>query len=212
MSSTLICGCPPAAAITAIPTEECLLKIRQVQGFGVQRTRNAGVLNEIDISTDNPNLLATWTALKAAADSTKVQFSPFVAEPTSEAGEARTYGGGNQTLNGLELTLGRAATPFSCKLLDTYQNVVKALKSYECEAALSVFLLTELGAIVGLVDDHDTPTKFRGIPIQSFFVSDLTLGGYEAPEQNMVSWSFLANWSDYLYQVAPADFDALTQL
>lgn len=211
---SLICVCPPSAAPGTIEQQDCLFKIRQVQKFGVQRTYNGATLNTIDISTNNPNLLATWTALKGAVDSTKVQFSPFIQEPTSEAGEARVYGGGNTTLDGAEIPLGASATPFSAYFLDMPPKVIKSIKVYNCEAALSVFLINEFGAIIGIVDDLDTPTTFRGIPLQpsTFFVGDLSMGQFENPEKNMVRWSFPSGWSDNLYQIAPSDFDAKRQL
>lgn len=208
----LLCGCPPDAQIPTIPTDECIERIGQIQKFLVQRTKNGAVVNEIDIAASNPNLLATWTALKAATDSTKVQTSPYIQEPVNEAGEAREYGGGNQTLGGIPITIGRNPSTFEAAFVDVKQKIIKELKKYECEKELSIFLLNEHGQIIGITDDPDTPAKFKGIPVRSFFVSDKRMGMYEEVDKNMVKWSFLPNWSDNLHIVNPSDFDALAAL
>lgn len=208
----MLCACPPAAAIVDIPTENCLENVGQIQRFGLQRRKNGSDLNWITIADANPNLLATWTALKTAADSTKVQFAPFIQNPTSEAGEAREFGGGNQTLGGIPIVVGRNASTFEAEFLRIKQSVIKEIKKYECEAELSVFLMNEGGQIIGLYDDPTTPTKFRGIPIRSFFVSDKQFGGFEEPDRNMVKWGFEPNFSDNLGIIEPSDFDALAQL
>ena len=208
----MICPCPESAAITTITADDCKEAIGQIQKFGIQRTKDGLTVNEIVIATTNPNLKATWTALKAAIDSTKVQFSPEIIETTHEAGEARTYGSGNQVLNGIPLVIGRNASPFTAAFDRIQQKIAKELKTYECEKNLSVFLIDENGIIWGKTDDVDTPTIFKGIPIESFFVSDKKLGGFDGVDQNMLSWSFKQNWSDDLLGVTPSDFDALEEL
>lgn len=209
---SLICDCPAATAITSFASDACLERFGQIQRFGVQRTKSAGALNEIVIATDDPEELATWTALKAAVDSTKVQFSTFIQEPAAPAGEAREYGGGNATIGGTPILLGSNPTPFSAAFLDVKQSVILSMKGLMCEKELSVFLITENGQIIGLTDNHTTPTTFRGIPIKSFYLSDKQMGMFEEPDKNFVRWSFVPGWSDYLYAVSPSDFEALTEL
>lgn len=201
--------CPPKPAIETIPEDVCPQNIGQVQKFGVQREKNAGVANWIPIA-DAPTL-ATYTALKAAADGTKMQFSPFFGAPTSEAGEARTFGGGNETPGGVEFVIGRNPSNFSGSFQRLKQSIIEALKTYEGEKDLRVILLNEHGWLIGEVDDHDNPTQFRGLPIQAFFVQDLTLGGFENVDANAFQWQFKPNWSDKLHIVVPT-FDPLSQL
>jgi hypothetical protein len=43
----------------------------------------------------------------SAADSTKIVISPYIQAPNVEAGAARTFGGGNETLGGVEQIIGR---------------------------------------------------------------------------------------------------------
>jgi hypothetical protein len=208
----MLCACPPAAAIGDISTDECKENIGQVQKIGLQRRKDGTALNWITIATSDPALLATWTALKAAVDNTKVQFTPFIQNPTSETGEAIEFGGGNATVSGIPLIVGRNPSTFEAQFLQVKQTIIKEIKAYECEAELSVFLINEAGDIICIADDPVTPTQVRGIPIRSFFVSDKRLGGFEEPDSNTLSWGFEPNWSDNLTVVSPTDFDALSQL
>jgi hypothetical protein len=173
----------------------------------------------VDGSSTGIDKLAAWTAKMALTDGGKVVISPYIQAPTSEAGEARTFGGGNETLGGVELVIGRNPTTFSGVLRAVPQAIIKVMKELQCEAQadnLGVILFDENGnieAVKGstLVDSTETPTYFP-IPIRSLFVSDKTHGGLEAPDSNNISWTFLPNFSDDLAIVAPTDFNPLTDL
>jgi hypothetical protein len=204
--------CVPAAEITDITPVTTKVRLNEIQKFIIQRTKDGTTRNEITIATTNPNLLATWTALKAASDSTKVQVPPYIDGPDSEPGGPRESGGPGETRGGIPRRNGRESTPFSAKFLDVPQSLITELKAYECETELSVFLVNECGQIIGKTDNPTTPTVFYGFPIRSFFVSDLKLGNYTESDYNMVQWNFLANWSDNLHVVTPSDFDALVEL
>lgn len=204
--------CVASAEIGDISAVTTKVRLNEIQKFIIQRTKDGTSRNEITIATTNPNLLATWAALKAASDSTKVQVSPFIDGPESEAGGPREFGGPGQTRGGIPRRNGRENTPFSARLMDMPQSVIEELKAYECEDDLSVFLVNECGNIIGKTDDPASPTIFYGFPIQSFFVSDLNMGQYTESDYNMLQWNFRANWSDKLHIVTPSDFDALVEL
>ena len=207
-----LCTCPVGSELTAIPVASCPESLGQVQKILFQRIYSTGsTKNKFTIASANPNLLASWTALTAASDGTKVTVSPFINQPETEAGAPREYGGGNATLGGIPIILGSEPTNFTCMLLQVPQTVVKALKDYQCEN-LGVYLVDEFGKIGGIADDNGTPTEFYPIPVRQFFVGDKTLGGYEAPDSNGLQFSFLPNWSNEFYLVTPADFDPLTEL
>ena len=205
---SLLCNCPTGAALPSIPLSECPESLGQVQKVIFQRIFSTGnTKNELV----NPSVKASWTPLLAASDGTKVVQSPYLQAPTTEPGAARTYGGGNETLGGVELIIGREPTSFTANLLRTSQATVAALKQYMCEN-VGVYLVDEFGRIAGLVDDPSAPTNFSPIPIGSLFVGDKTLGGLEAPDMNVISWKFFPNWSDNLRLITPDDFNALTDL
>lgn len=209
----MLCTCPAATALTTIPAVTCAESFGQIQKVAFQRLTASGAKNKFD-STASILLKASWSALLTANDSTKIVVSPYIQAPTAEAGEARTFGGGNETLGGVEEVIGRNPTPFTGVLRKMPQSVIKIMKELQCESYsdnLGVYLFDENGAI-GAIQDGTTPTTYYPIPVRSLFVGDKTLGGLEAPDSNAISWSFLPNWSDNLAIVMPTDFNPLTDL
>lgn len=211
----LLCGCPLDAAIPTIPISDCPESLGQVQKVIFQRVFSAaGVKNSIDISgtsTAPPDALATWTALIAAADGTKVQVSPYIQGPSNEAGAKREYGGGNETLGGIPIIIGREPSAFTANILRSPQDTIKELKKLMCEN-VGVYLIDEFGRVAGVVDDPASPTTFSPIPISGLFIGDKVLGGLESVDMNAIEWMFFPNWSDNLHIVTPSDFNAVTDL
>ena len=197
-----ICSCPAASALTTIPNVACAETFGQIQKVAFMRLKKAdGTANSfVDGAGTGIDKLAAWTAKMALTDGGKVVISPYIQAPTNEAGEARTFGGGNETLGGIEEVIGRNPTTFSGVLRAVPQSVIKVMKELQCEAQagnLGVILFDENGAIEA---------------IRSLFISDKSHGGLEAPDSNNISWSFLPNYSDDLAIVQPADFNPLTDL
>lgn len=206
------CGCPAGAHLADLTIAECKESLGQIQKVIIQRKyQTAGLLNSIaeaDIKTKT-----AMAALAAAADGTKIIISPYIQNPTTEPGEARTFGGGNQTLGGIEIVIGREPTTFEGVIYQEKQNTIATMKKYSCEE-IGVYLIDENGNIGALADDPANPTKYLPIPIRSFFVSDKNLGGYEEPDGNTIRWSFLPNWSDNLVIIPQTalDYNPLTDL
>lgn len=208
----LLSGCPRGAALNAVPIENCVESIGQVQKGIVQRIRKAdGTKNFFDVATADPSVLASWTPLLAAADDTKVVQTPFFAQPEFEPGAARKYGGGNATLGGIEIVIGREPTAVTAMFLRTAQKTIKALKTYMVEE-VGIFLVDEYGRLIGLGDGAETPTKIYPIPVNGLFVGDKKLGGLEDIDSNAFEFSLYPNWSDNLVIITPTDFDALNDL
>ena len=209
----LVCNCPLGASLPDVPLSDCPESFGQIQKVAFQRLESAaGVKNEFDTESKNITKKASWTPLLEASDGTKVVVSPYIQAPTTEPGAARTYGGGNETLGGIEITIGREPTAFTGTLLQENAATIKALKEMQCEGSLGVYLFDENGDIGAIADDPTTPTKYSPIPIYAFFVGDRTLGGLEAPDSNAIQWNFMPNWSDNLVRVKPTDFNPLTDL
>jgi hypothetical protein len=209
-----ICKCPASTALTSIPAVTCTESFGQIQKVAFQRLVSTGTTKNSFTTTNEIEKLASWTTFTSANDGTKIVVSPYLNAPTSEAGGARTFGGGNESLGGIEEIIGREPTTFTAVFRKMPQSVIKALKELQCEAEagnLGVYLFDENGAIEA-IQDETTATTFYPIPIRSFFVSDKTHGGLEAPDSNNVQWSFLPNYSDNLKIVAPDDFNPLTDL
>lgn len=208
----ILCKCPEGPAIADIPISQCPESFGQIQKVAFQRIFKTGsTKNQFAATTEDPKLLASWTSLLAAADGTKVVQSPYISAPTTEPGAAREYGGGNETVGGIPIIIGREPTSFSGNILRTNQGTIAAMKSLECEN-VGVFLIDEHGNIGLLVDNRETPKFYSPIPIQGLFIGDKALGGKEAPDMNSISWKFFPNWSDNLVMLSPSDFNALTDL
>lgn len=208
-----ICKCPAAAALPDVPAIVCAESFGQIQKVAFQRLTKADGTKNSFTSEAAITLLASWTPKMTAADGTKIVVSPYIQAPTAEAGAARTFGGGNETLGGVEEIIGREPTPFTGVIRKAPQAVIKALKEMQCESwsdNLGIFLFDENGAI-GAIEDETTAGTYYPIPIRSLFIGDKTLGGLEAPDSNAIQWSFLPNWSDDLAIIAP-DFNPLTDL
>lgn len=206
-----LCSCPAAAALTTIPAAGCPETFGQIQKIAFQRLKKAdGTENKFSTS-NSITLKASWTAYMSAADGGKIVISPYVQAPTDDGGDARTFGGGNETLGGIEVVIGRNPTNFSAVMRSVAQSVIKAMKDLQCEAAgdnLGVYLFDENGAIECIKDG----TNFKPIPIRSLFIGDKKHGGLEAPDNNAISFAFLPNYSDDLSIQKPSDFNPLTDL
>lgn len=209
-----ICKCPASTALADIPAVTCTESFGQIQKVAFQRIYSSGTTKNSFTTAAAIDKKASWTALTSAADSTKIVISPYIQAPTSEAGAARTFGGGNETLGGVEEVIGREPTTFSAVLRRIPQNVIKALKELQCESwadNLGVYLFDDNGNIEAL-QDETTATTYYPIPIRSLFIGDKNHGGLEEPDSNAISWTFLPNYSDNLAIIAPDDFNPLTDL
>jgi hypothetical protein len=206
----LNCGCPAGAHIPDLEVKDCKESLGQIQKVVFQRVyESAGTLNSVDDPTKKTN----WTPLFSASDGTKMVVSPYIENPTTEPGAARTFGGGNATLGGIERIIGREPTTFTGIMYEESQMTIAQMKQLMCEN-VGVYLIDENGNIGCLVDDHAEPTKYMPIPIGKLFVGDKKLGGFEEPDSNTIEWNFFPNWSDKLYIIKrdSLDFDPLSAL
>lgn len=206
----LNCGCPAGAHLADLEINECKESLGQIQKVIFQRIyKSTGVVNKIP--AESIKAKTQMTALATAADGTKIIISPYVQNPGTEPGAARTFGGGNQTLGGIEIVIGREPTTFSGIIYQEAQSVIKTLKQYSCEN-IGVYLIDENGNIGALTEDNGA--NYTPIPIGKFFVGDKKLGGFEEPDSNTIEWNFFPNWSDNLViiKASELDYNPLTDL
>lgn len=124
----LNCGCPAGKHLNDLEIAECKESFGQIQKVIFARIfSSTGVKNKIPKETITKK--ATMTPLFAAGDGTKLIISPYIQNPTTEPGEARTFGGGNQTLGGIEIVIGREPTTFTGVIYQEAQSVIKTLKT-----------------------------------------------------------------------------------
>lgn len=199
----LNCGCPAGAHLTDLSIAECKESLGQIQKVIIQRIyKSTGEKNKIP--AEDIKSKTDMASLSAAADGTKIIISPYIQNPTTEPGAARTFGGGNQTLGGIEIVIGREPTTFTGVIYQESQATIKAMKSYSCEN-IGVYLIDENGNIGALSDDDGK--NFMPIPVGKFFVGDKNLGGFEEPDSNSIEWDFFPNWSDDLVILKATEFD-----
>lgn len=196
--------CPAATALPTIPAVTCASRFGQIQKIIFQRIYSTGSTRNGIVdgsSSGQAGLIASWTALKTATDGTKIAVTPFVEEPADDGGDARTVGGGNASLNGIETVIGSNPVNFSSKLNNVPQSVVAEIKKLMCEAMannLGVYLVNENGQIQGLKETVTTTTTWYPIPIQKLFVSDLKHGNLEGNDYNDLQFAFAPGYSDKL--------------
>lgn len=218
--------CPAATALPDTIAESCAQNFGQIQKIIFQRIWNGSSKNQMTetiptpaSSTTDAAVLAAWTALKTATGddaNKKITVTPFIEAPADDGGDARTFGGGNDTLNGVELIIGSNPVNFTCRMNGKKQNIVANLKALMCEALgnnLGVYLVNEKGQIEGL-KVSDTVTSGSGtrvwqpIPIQKLFVGDKHHGNFDGPDYNELSFAFAPGYSDQL-DVLTLDASAL---
>ena len=215
----MICQCPAATAISTIPAVTCPENFGQIQKVAFQRLRKADGTRNAMVGTGTPlaatiPLKATWTALLAAADGSKVVVSPYINAPADSGGDARMTSGGNDDLGGIPQVLGGNPVQFEGQLRGVPQSVIKTMKELMCEAAagnLGVFLFDENGKIEA-IQDAATPTTYYPIPIRALFIGSKIHGNFDAKDSNVIQWQYPDNYSDNLAIVTPTDFNPLTDL
>ena len=120
----LTCQCPAAASLTTIPAVTCAESFGQIQKVAFQRLTNAAGVRNSFTSENAITAKASWTAKMTASDGAKIVVSPYIEAPTQEAGAPRTFGGGNETLGGIEVIVGREPNTFTAALRNMPQSVI----------------------------------------------------------------------------------------
>ncbi len=193
--------CPAATSLPTIPAESCAKRFGQTQKVIFQRLYDGSTRNGIadGSSAGQAGLLASWTALKAANDGTKIAVSPFVENPTPDGGDAKTVGGGNESLNGAERVIGSNPVGMTFRLNNKDQAIIDEMKKLMCESLgnnLGVYLINENGQIMGRKETNGTTVTWYPMPIQTLYISDLMPGGLDADDYNDMSFKFVPGYSD----------------
>lgn len=215
-------SCPAAAALTTVVTPKCSEDVGQIQKLWFSRLvddDNAEIsIPAGDSDSGSILTLASVQTLLTATDSTKLIVTPYIEAPTMEAGEARTSGGGNDSLNGIETIVGVNPTTFTAEIRSQKQSVIKQLKELMGESKahnLGVYFINENAQICGrdvsTTTGSTTTKKIAPIPVWNLFVGDKVVGGLEAPDHNTISFSMAPNWSDDFVILTPA-YNALTEV
>lgn len=198
------CKCPPATALSDIPTQDCDFDLGQLQKFGIQR--GGDVWNPAAVTPAipmDPTKKADWLTKKAAVDDEKIVFTPLIGgDPIITAGEPITSGGGdNSTLNGVEEVQGTNPSVFT-GLYKSLTPAVKAkLTELACEKDLVIYMINGDNRI--FANSDDAGATYTGIPITGFHVSDRNNNGFGTKDTFAVRFSLPAGWDNNLIQIDP---------
>ena len=197
LNGLLLCGCAnPTEGVGTITDDSCRTNFGATFRLLFQRKRAIdGTVNSIaegDMVTDT--VFQGLTALTDAGAG-RIQCSPELDNPQSEAGAKKSYGGGDLLRDSKSISLGSEVSKITFDLVKVSQEIVAQLKAYTCDADnnnLAVYLVNGEGNIAGVSDGTDV----TGFPVSSLFVSDLKLGNNSTPDMNTLEIEFSSNWSD----------------
>lgn len=193
--------CPLPTAIESIVTAEtCPVNFGQIQKLVFWR--HGQYLAAVACAETE----SVWTTRLAAADATKAVVTPFTSGASLTPGEARSYGGGNDTLDGIELILGSEPGVFTGKFLQYPTSTVALLKQLMCED-LDVIFINENGQF----GYRSVSGAFYGFHTRGMFVGDLSLPGYAEPSGNTITFKIPSSEMDGFTISSATDF-ALTML
>ena len=193
--------CPVPTAIESIITgTSCPVNFGQIQKLVFWRH------GQTIASVGSMETEAVWTVQLAATGDTKAVVTPFTSGASLVPGEARAYGGGNDTIDGIELILASEPAVFTGKFLQYPTTTVAIMKQLMCED-LDVIFINENGqfgyrGVSGVV---------HGFHVKGLFVGDLSLPGYAEPSGNAISFKIPSGEMDGFLISDATDF-ALTMI
>jgi hypothetical protein len=200
------CACPLPTEIGDIPALECGENLGQIQKIVFQRRQATGSPTFATLIL--PATLANWTTLKTASDATKVQTTPFFENFIIPHVEAITEGGNdNTTLDGTPLVVGASTVSVTGNFRSIPAAMLAALKAFNCENDLTIFMINEFGKIIG-ESTTLVSTDFRGIEITEFFIGDGGNEGKNTQDKTMFRFNLRYGWRDKLKFVTPSNFNA----
>jgi len=211
-----ICACPAPEALTTIIKKNCPENLGQIQRFLIQR---AGFTFDA-AGTPTPSsilLLASWTPLFIATDSSKVVSTPYVENVVIPRTEAATEGGGdNTTIDGVEIIVGANAVRMTGQIADTPSAIIQQTRELMCEPDLVWYGINHRGQIIAKDLNPETPAaaskQYTGLAMQSAFVSDAGSEGLNTRDKADFSFGLAYGWRDDVALLTPTDFNAKTDL
>lgn len=192
------CTCPELEVLECIPDFDCGENIGQVVKFAWRRRQTSPWF----ANQTTPLTLANWTTLLSAVDQTKVVVSPFCENLVIPQVEAiKEAGNDNTTLFGIADVVGTTTPDVMGRFRSIPSQVLRALKTINCEERLEIVLINEFGYYIG--DGRND--AFRGIDAWNFFIGDGGSEGKNKKDLTNFSWTIQYGWRDYLKILKPTD-------
>lgn len=203
--------CPLPDALVDIPPVDCPIKFDQLQKFAFQRLQTTP-----SFTPESILLKATWDALIAASDDTKVVVTPYLNSVLLPAGEILTEGGNdNTTLNGIPTLRGLGFVNVTAQLRNVKSEVAEALRALTPESSQNgstnvwVYFFNRFRKIFGSEETVESVLYVKGFPIYNFYVSDVSSEGFGKDNIYNVQFAMEGGWSEFWQQYSPTDFNPL---
>jgi len=195
MATPICCPTPTYLESAVTSTTACPVDVGQIQKMIFWRKDNYTSVASAITST-------YWSTALTATGDTKAVVSPFIGNPEFEPGDAREFGGGNETRDGVVITKGNDATTFMFRMYQEDQDIIKTMKDWTCES-LDVLFINENNQLI--YDDRGGSNVY-GFPIRDFNIKDLRIGGYTDADYNEAKINLAPNWSDGKEQTEATSF------
>lgn len=204
----ITCLCPALTEVGDIVEMDCGENIGQIVKYIFQRKQATPPFpTRAGSGAGDAGILASWTALISAVGATKMQVSPVAENVVIPPGEMQFEGGGtNETPDGMPMPTMPSAIQVSGRHRSLPAAQLKALKAYNCELNLTVFLVNNEGVIWGWGPLTGSGTTFQGIEVGRYTIVDGGNNGYATYDLTPFFWSFRYGWRDRLIGIKPADF------
>jgi hypothetical protein len=191
----------PVATFDSIVTSTTLNPCPNVYG---QIQRLVFVRSGFTMTVASATSSTKWTTITTATGAAKAVFSPYIANFTLTPGDARSFGGGNETKDGAPIRAGVEPTEVAGRFYFADQATTATnFRQMETEN-LEVYFVTETGALVY----STSSTNAKGFPIctRSLSIKDLNPGDRQTPPYNDFVFTLPAQWSQNLAVTAATTF------
>ena len=204
-------NCPLPTVITSLTAVTCAEHYGQITRIIFQRL---GTSFPAASGVGGIELIASWTPLLIAADSTKVQASPICENVELPMSEAITDGGDdNSTPFGQSLVVGAGKVDLTGRHRGLPSVQKMELEQFVSESSvygqLGVYLVNEHEQIIC---NNLVGTELSPFPITGYFISSTGSEGFNSHNFNKFQWAMKSNWSDYAKIETPTDFAPNTDL
>ena len=206
MSELFICPLPDS--LNDIPKAGCTVRFDQIQKLAFQRLQSG----DPSFTPSSILLKATWDALLAADDDTKLVITPYITNLVIPQGTLLTEGGNdNTTLNGIPVARGYGFVGVTAQLKNVPADVALALRTLTPESTLNggtnlwVYFFNRNGSVIG-----DLENSFvAGFKVYNLFISDVGSAGFQQDNIFDISFSMTGGWSDNFAMYTPTAFNPL---
>lgn len=194
----LNCSCPPKNNLAPIPSVLCDVNIGQIVRVAFQRRQSTAPFVD---GVNGIETKAAWDAFLAALDNTTIVITnDSVSNPTIDAGDAVTLGGGdNSTAYGKTLITDINPSTFTVEFQGLSSQAAKAMKELVCENDLSCYFVNNAGKFVASLDG----SNHEGFKVEAMFVGDRGNQGYGSFDTHAMSFQLPSGWDNDLVIVDP---------